>query len=147
MLGWSFETCLAPRKTRNASFNFPPVVLDALVFYVGLLTLFLNSHRSADASPRALLRSLGLWPRIAGSRGSLEISPRVTRVLSRMPTLRSSSGDRVIATPRSHLNRFQRWSNACKTIVWDMKTAFIQPVSWMKRFWRSVDRVVFSRSL
>lgn len=43
MLGWSFETSLALRKTRKRSSNLSPVSLDASPFYVGLL--FVNSQR------------------------------------------------------------------------------------------------------
>lgn len=49
MLGWSFETCAAPWKTRIPKWS--PEVLDEPHFlHVGLLSLLLNSHRFCVAS-------------------------------------------------------------------------------------------------
>lgn len=129
MLGWSFETCLAPRTTRNRSCKLSPVVLDAPLFYVGLLSLFLNSHRFSVALPCAPFTLLGLWPRIAGSQrpASLEIYPRVIRAPSRLLT-QTYSGDPATATLLSHLNRSLRWFNA-RSIAWIYYEGSVHSVS------------------
>lgn len=136
MLGWSLETCLAQRKTRKRSSSLLPVLLDALYFYVGLLSLFLNSHRFCVASLCVPFTLFGLWPRIAGSQGpaSLEIYPRVTHAPSRLRT-QTYSGDPATATLLSHSNRSQRWYTG-RSLEWIF--LWIQLSSsrqmWMKSF-------------